>query len=44
MNTENKLNKLSEMIIGSAINIHRELGPGLNHYLTYVVNKKFRWK
>jgi len=29
MNNENKLNKITETIIGSSINIHRELGPGL---------------
>lgn len=29
MNTENKFNKITEIIIGSAINVHRELGPGL---------------
>lgn len=29
MNKEERLNKITETIIGSAINVHRTLGPGL---------------
>jgi GxxExxY protein len=29
MNQEEKLNKITETIIGAAINVHRALGPGL---------------
>lgn len=29
MNKEERLNKITETIIGSAINVHRALGPGL---------------
>ena len=29
MNNTNEINKLTEKIIGIAINVHRELGPGL---------------